>query len=151
MFLPVTFELEKLFLELAFSGKTLQGKFGSSTLTAYDLLHNSSVSSLKNLHVNLKAEISKQEANTDEWTTSSHEQSQLQLKKEWVEYVYMLIGYKRSEAQKEQDSATLKDLKNKLKELEESTATPEQKIKDLKEEISKYENKQPEAAAAVSN
>lgn len=127
--------LEKLFVALSFSAETLSNKFGAGAITPYDALHNTSVNTLKSIHTQLKAEVSKKEESADEWTSSEHDQRQISLKKKWIEFIYLMIGYKRSEEEKARNSKELRELKKQLAELKESTLKPEDKIKAIEDKI----------------
>lgn len=128
-------QLEKLFLKLSFKGAVLSGKFGANALTAYDVLQNTSMSTLKSLFTQLKTEVTKAEANEDDWTSSSYEQTQLNLKKDWKDFLHLVIGYKRLQSEKANNRAAVREMKAKLTELKESNKTPEERIKELEESI----------------
>ncbi len=128
-------KLEALFLKLCFKASVLAGKFGANSLTAYDILHNASMSTLKALHNQLKIEISKAEVEEDEWTSGKYEQSQLNMKKDWKEFLHLVIGYKKFQSEKASNRAAVREMKAKLAELKESNRTPEEKIKDLEASI----------------
>ena len=135
--------LEKLFLDLSFSGETLSSKFGADTISPYDALHNVSMSTLKTAHSTLKNEVAKKEADTDDWTSTEYDQRQLSLKKKWIEFLHLMIGYKRSEEEKARNSKELRELKKQLEELKESTLKPEDKIKALEAKIGEMEGTAP--------
>lgn len=132
-------ELNKLFLSLSFAGHVLTGKFGANALNPYDMLHHASISTLKSLYNQLKKEISAAEDTEDDWTSSSYEQSQLALKKRWKQFIHLVIGYKKAEAEKAENRAAVKQMKAKLTELKESNKTPEEKIKELEASIAEME------------
>lgn len=131
--------LEKLYVALSFSGETLANKFGAGTINPYDALHNTSVSTLKSIHSQLKSEIAKKESDTDEWTNSEYDQRQLGLKKKWVEYIHLVIGYKRSEEEKARNSKEIRDLKKELETLRSNNMSPEDKIKAVEAKIAEME------------
>jgi hypothetical protein len=131
--------LEKLFVDLSFNAETLTGRFGSNAVSPYDLLHNTSLGSLRAVHNELKATITKEEANTDEWTQSETTQRQLTMKKKWLEFIHLLIGYKRFEAEKAENAKVIREKKKLLQELKESTKTPAERISELEKEINDIE------------
>lgn len=137
--------LDKLFLELSFSGETLSNKFGAGTISPYDALHNVSLSTIKTAHSTLKNEVAKKEADTDEWTNTEYDQRQLSLKKKWIEFLHLMIGYKRSEEEKARNSKELREMKKELEALKESTLKPEDKIKALENKIAEMEGTAPAA------
>lgn len=135
--------LNKLFLDLSFSGETLSNKFGAGTVSPYDALHNVSMSTLKTAHSTLKNEVAKKEADTDDWTSTEYDQRQLGLKKKWIEFLHLMIGYKRSEEEKARNSKELREMKRQLEELKESTLKPEDKIKAMEAKIAEMEGTSP--------
>ena len=125
-------ELNKLFLDLAFGGEMLSGKFGANTLSPYDILHHTSIGTLTSLRNQLKKEISAAEANDDEWSASETEQKQLSLKKKWATFIHLTIGYLKSKAEEAKNQDAIRKLDAKIANLEEATKSPEDKIAELK-------------------
>ena len=93
--------LKGLFLELGFSGATLPGKFGSNSYNVMDLLHNSSITTLQGLHVQLKKDISSL-GDTDDWSGDSRIQTRVENLTKWKEFIHLIIGYKKSQAEQEE-------------------------------------------------
>jgi chromosome segregation ATPase len=127
--------LNKLFLSLSFSGEVIQGKFGANTLSPYDLLQNTAINTLKSIHSQLKSEIDKEEKNTDEWTTSEHQQRVLNLKKKWGEFIHLMIGYKRAEQEAAENAKNLRQWTSELAQLKEDTKSPQDRIKEMEDKI----------------
>ena len=86
-------QLKDLYLELGFSGAKLQGKFGANSMSADQLLHTTTIETLKSFKVTLKKEIEELEKE-DEWTTGVTSLKRLTITKKWYDYVNLLIGYK---------------------------------------------------------
>ena len=86
-------QLKDLYLELGFSGAKLQGKFGANVMSADQLLHTTSIDTLKSFKSTLKKEIDELEKE-DEWTVGSTSSKKLSITKKWYDYVNLLIGYK---------------------------------------------------------
>ena len=86
-------QLKDLYLELGFSGAKLQGKFGANSMSADQLLHTTTIETLKSFKVTLKKEIEELEKE-DEWTTGVISSKRLTITKKWYDYVNLLIGYK---------------------------------------------------------
>ena len=86
-------QLKDLYLELGFSGAKLQGKFGANSMSADQLLHITTIETLKSFKVTLKKEIEELEKE-DEWTTGVTSSKRLTITKKWYDYVNLLIGYK---------------------------------------------------------
>jgi hypothetical protein len=128
-------EMKDKFLDLSFSGIVLQGKLGSNQVTPYDLLHNTSISTLSSLRTQLKNEITKFEENTDEWTTTPYFRSQNEQKKTWERYLYLLIGYKKKQEQDKAKADKLQSLKDELSSLKNDSMSPAEKAKAKQEEI----------------
>ena len=124
-------DLEKLFVKLSFEGVVLHGQFGANALTPHDMLHSTSLSTLKSLRTQLKKEISASESEEDEWSASTSEQKQLAMKKDWARYIHLVIGYLRSEAEKAKNADAVSKIDKQIAELEEANKTPEDKIKEL--------------------
>jgi chromosome segregation ATPase len=141
--------LEKLYVALSFSGETLANKFGAGTITPYDALHNTSVATLKSVHSNLKSEVAKKEQDTDEWTNSEYDQRQLSMKKKWMEFIHLMIGYKRSEEEKARNSKEVRELKKELEKLKQDNMSPEDKIKAVEAKIAEMEGTAPAATTTT--
>ena len=86
-------QLKDLYLELGFSGAKLQGKFGANSMSTDQLLHTTTIETLKSFKVTLKKEIEELEKE-DEWTTGVTSSKRLTITKKWYDYVNLLIGYK---------------------------------------------------------
>ena len=86
-------QLKDLYLELGFSGAKLSGKFGANLMSADQLLHTTSIETLKGFKTTLKKEIDELEKE-DEWTTGVTSSKRLTITKKWYDYVNLLIGYK---------------------------------------------------------
>ena len=99
------------------------------------MLHNATLNTLRKFNVQLKKEIAAGEDNEDEWSTSSHEQQVLNLKKRWKKFIHLLIGYKRSQDEAAKNKQAVRELKAQLAQLKESEKTPEEKIKEIEATI----------------
>ena len=86
-------QLKDLYLELGFSGAQLNGKFGANSYNAFQLLHQTTIETLKGFKSTLKKEIEELEKE-DEWTTDVTSSKRLTITKKWYDYVNLLIGYK---------------------------------------------------------
>jgi hypothetical protein len=132
-------KLKELYLELSFSGESLEGKFGANVSSPWDLLHNTALNTLRASNSELKKQIQAQE-NADEWSLTEYQQTKLARLKKWQEFVNLLIGYKISLAEKDAKSAKLNELVRTRKELEQSTMSPQDQLKALDEEIAKLQS-----------
>ena len=93
-------ELKALFLELGFSGYVLAGKFGANSFTVWDLLHNTSIDTLRSLNRNLKKEVTELR-DQDEWSFTPHQKAKAAKTEKWQKFINLLIGFK---IKKDQDS-----------------------------------------------
>lgn len=132
-----TKEHEARLMELAgaalFNNWSISGSMGSK-LNIYDLMHNTSLNTLKSLYKSLKNKIEDIE-DTDQWSMTDYQQSKLREAKGQAELINLLIGYTRSESIRETNNQKVKALKAKALEIKESTMTPEQRLEALNKEI----------------
>lgn len=92
-------QLKDLYLDLGFSGAQLNGKFGANSYNAFQLLHQTTIETLKGFKSTLKKEIEELEKE-DEWTSSTSSKK-LTITKKWYDYINLLIGYKLFTAEME--------------------------------------------------
>ena len=86
-------QLKDLFLDLGFSGLTLNGKFGANSYNAYQLLHNCTIETLQGLFTQTNKEINAL-GETNRWTSTTATQDKVKRLTKWKEYLDLLIGYK---------------------------------------------------------
>lgn len=114
--------LKVLFVELGFTGEVLSGKFGANAYTVWDMLHNLTVSTLKQLNTSLKKEVVALEEQ-DDWTVSQYQLAKAAKTRKWQEFVNLVVGYKlfnqekaeeaiKVRAEKERKLSVLKQLKD---------------------------------------
>lgn len=108
-------------------------------ITVVDLFHNTSINTLNSMRVSFTKRIETLE-NEDEWTASQGSQIELEVTKRQKELVYLLIGYKRNQVYQEEIAAKKAKLTKELNVLKESQKTPEDKIKELQEELDKLDS-----------
>lgn len=125
--------LKELAIEMLFTGTTFRGSVGTS-LTVYDLLHNTTENTLVTFNSNLKKEIERIES-LDEWSMSDYQQKKLAATKESQEFMNLLIGYKKFQTQLNADKAKLAELRAQYKEIEKSTLTPQDQLAALKKQM----------------
>lgn len=141
--------LEQLYLSLSFSGLLLSGKFGANNHNPYDLLNNVSLNTLRNMRIQLKTEIEKEESTTDEWEATEYQQQKLREKKKWSEFLHLIIGHRLAEEQKAKTSKALHEKKKTLEELVENNKSPKERIDELKAEIAQMEGNDASATPAT--
>lgn len=105
-----------------------------SILNVSELLHTTTINSLNTVRLNLEKQIEKLEKQ-DEWIADSTDQTKLTELKKQKETVNLIIGYRRWLLEKEETERKRKELQTKLAELKESQKTPEDKIKELEDEL----------------
>ncbi len=103
-------------------------------LNICDLLHTTTINSLNKIRLSLSKKIESFES-VDEWVTTDGSQKELEVTKAQKELVNLIIGYKRYNIQLVEDRNKKQFLQNQLIELKESQKTPEDKIKELEDEI----------------
>ena len=139
-------QLKDLYLELGFSGAKLQGKFGANVMSADQLLHVTTIETLRGLKNSTKKEIDELEK-VDEWTSTPASAKTLSITKKWNDFINLLIGYKLyTEQVKVEKAEARKEAQNKLTMLTQARDAVEiKRIQSLsKEELDA------EIAAAVS-
>lgn len=103
-------------------------------LNVAELLHTTTINTLNTVRLNLEKQIEKFEKQ-DEWIADSTNQTKLTELKKQKETVNLIIGYRRWLLEKEETAKIRKELQAKLAELKESQKTPEDKIKELEDEL----------------
>lgn len=126
-------QLESLAVKFLFAGVTFKGAL-STEVSVQDLVQFTSVNILKNMFGNLKKEIETKE-NQDRWSLTDNEQRIIENLKEKKDFLDLLIGYKKYQSERSGIIAKKDTLMKQLKELEESTKKPEDRIAEIKKAI----------------
>ena len=126
-------QLESLAVKFLFDGTTLKGAL-STEVTVYELIQHTSVNVLKNILVALKKEIDAKE-NQDRWSLTDNEQKVIESLRDKRDFVDLLIGYKKYLSELSGMASKKATLMKQLKELEESTKKPEDRIAEIKKAI----------------
>ena len=103
-------------------------------LNAIELLHTTTIGTLNGIRLSLSKQIETLE-NQDEWVAESTSQTKLESLKSMKETVNLIIGYKRYQLEEEETAKKREELKAKLAELKESQKSPEDKIKEIEEQL----------------
>lgn len=114
-----------------FSGEVFKGPVGQ-ILTVYDLIHTTSIDTLIKMRNELEKLIAKK-TNVDDWIDTEYDK--LQQLKDKSEFVYLLIGYKRYKLEQTSIALEKEKLMRQLSELKESQKTPQERIKELEDQI----------------
>ncbi len=125
--------LYELATEMLFNNDVIITKLGQPC-TIVDLLHNTTINSLNNIKLNLTKRIESLEQQ-DEWISSNAGQVDLENTKHRKELINLIIGYKRYNSYLEEVNIKRNTLKTELIALKESQKTPEDKIKELEEQL----------------
>jgi chromosome segregation ATPase len=120
-------------LEMVLLNTTVPTKMGTP-LNVLELLHITTIGTLNGIRLSLSKQIETLE-NQDEWVAESTSQTKLESLKSMKETVNLIIGYKRYQLEKEETVKKRKELESQLTMLKESQKTPEDKIKELEEQL----------------
>lgn len=124
-------KLKELASTALFENNVIRTKMGPY-LTIYELIHTTSINQLNEIKNGLAKQIEKIE-NGDEWTNPDAEK--LEGLKTNKELVNLIIGWKRYNLEKEANIRKREELSAKLAELKESQKTPEDRIKELEDQL----------------
>ena len=123
--------LSVLAVNYLFSGEAFKGPVGQ-ILTVYDLIHTTSIDTLVKMRNELEKSIANK-TNVDDWIDTEYDK--LQQLKDKSEFVYLLIGYKRYKLEQTSIALEKEKLMQQLSELKESQKTPQERIKELEDQI----------------
>lgn len=133
-------KLQNLAMSMLFTNDVVTTKMGTP-LNIVELLHTTTIGTLNDIRVSLGKAIEKLE-DQDEWVATEDTQTKLDTLKLKKELVNLIIGYKRFTLENEDNARKKAALTAKLKELEESQKTPEDRINELKSEIAALDNEE---------
>ena len=126
-------KLKDLAFEMLVNNYAIQTKFGTP-LSIVDLMHTQTIGTLNDIRLAINKQIEKLE-DADEWASGVVEQLRMESLKEKKELVNLIIGWKRYNLEQLEIQHKKDELTNKLKELKESQKSPEDKIKEIEEEL----------------
>lgn len=123
--------------ELAFgmlvNNEVVNTKLGQP-LTIIDLLHTQTINTLNNIRLAIGKQIEDLEKQ-DEWVATDYQQEKLEALKRKKKLVNLIIGWKRHNMEVAEAKAKKAELNAQLKQLKESQKTPEDKIKEIEEQL----------------
>lgn len=125
--------LQELALLMLFNNSTVNTPMGQS-LGVTELLHTTNINSLNAIRTALTKKIETKEA-ADEWGATDREQQELDTLKAHKEFVNLIVGWKRKNAEIAEAQKTRRDLEAKLKTLKDSQKTPADLIKEVEEQL----------------
>ena len=126
-------KLFELAIEMLIQNDIIYTKLGQP-ITVVDLFHNTTINTLNSIRLSLTKRIDTLEGG-DEWAASNAGQVELENTKRQKELVNLVIGYKRNQVYQEEIAIKKSKLTKELNALKESQKTPEDKIKELQEEL----------------
>ena len=125
--------MEELAILLLLAGTVIKGVMGTK-INVFQLLHETTISSLQTILSNLRREIDKIKT-LDRWSLTNYQEQKMVDLEVQYEFVDLLIGYKKRQAEIENDRVKIRDLKNEYAQLVKSTMTPEAQLAALKKSI----------------
>ena len=125
-------KLKDLAVEMLLNNGIISTTIGQ-VLNISDLLHTTTINTLKGIKISLSKKIENLEL-VDEWVEPETQKEIENLKRD-KELVNLIIGYKRFQQEEKANAAKKHALEKQLKELEESTKTPAEKIAEIKEQL----------------
>lgn len=125
--------LKELSTEMLFDKTVINGNMGQ-VYTVFDLIHTTTIGTLRNIYNSLVKSIEKSES-ADEWIATDNDQRVLADFKRKKEFVNLLIGYKRYQNMLDENRSKRAVLEAELARLQDAQKTPEDRIKELQSEI----------------
>ena len=125
--------LKELSTEMLFDKTVINGKM-VQVYTVFDLIHTTTIGTLRNIYNSLVKSIEKSES-ADEWIATDNDQRVLADFKRKKEFVNLLIGYKRYQNMLDENRSKRAVLEAELARLQDAQKTPEDRIKELQSEI----------------
>jgi chromosome segregation ATPase len=126
-------KMSSLAFAMLIANETISTKMGQP-LNIVDLLHTTTIGTLNDIRLGLAKQIEKLESQ-DEWVASDYTQEKLESLKKQKELVNLIIGWKRYKLEAEETKRKKAELTEQLKNLKESTKTPEDRIKELEAQL----------------
>ena len=115
------------------NNETIASKMGQP-LNIVELMHTTTVQTLNDMRLNIGKQIEKLESQ-DEWVSTDNTQERLEKLKKQKELLNLLIGWKRKKLEIEEAQYKKRTLTEQLNKLKEEQKTPEDRIKELEEQL----------------
>lgn len=115
------------------NNETISSKMGQP-LNIVELMHTTTVQTLNDMRLNVGKQIEKLESQ-DEWVSTDNTQERLEKLKKQKELLNLLIGWKRKKLEIEEAQYKKRTLTEQLNKLKEEQKTPEDRIKELEEQL----------------
>lgn len=126
-------KMKELTFGMLVNNEVVNTKLGQP-LTIIDLLHTQTINTLNNIRLAIGKQIEDLEKQ-DEWVATDYQQEKLEALKRKKELVNLTIGWKRHNMEVQEAKAKKAELNAQLKQLKESQKTPEDKIKEIEEQL----------------
>lgn len=131
-------KLDKLIAKAVKENKVFNYGLGQSGNTVMNIIHTVSIEGLRKILSTVKKLIQTEE-DKDEWSSKDVDSKKLERLREDRELVNLAIGYRCKNLEIAANAKKKAELAAKLAELKESTKTPEDRIKELEQELAKLE------------
>jgi predicted nucleic acid-binding Zn-ribbon protein len=115
------------------NNETISSKMGQP-LNIVELMHTTTVQTLNDMRLNIGKQIEKLESQ-DEWVSTDNTQERLEKLKKQKELLNLLIGWNRKKLEIEEAQYKKRTLTEQLNKLKEEQKTPEDRIKELEEQL----------------
>lgn len=115
------------------NNETISSKMGQP-LNIVELMHTTTVQTLNDMRLNIGKQIEKLESQ-DEWVSTDNTQERLEKLKKQKELLNLLIGWTRKKLEIEEAQYKKRTLTKQLNKLKEEQKTPEDRIKELEEQL----------------
>ena len=115
------------------NNETISSKMGQP-LNIVELMHTTTVQTLNDMRLNIGKQIEKLESQ-DEWVSTDNTQERLEKLKKQKELINLIIGWKRKKLEIEEAQYKKRTLTEQLNKLKEEQKTPEDRIKELEEQL----------------
>lgn len=125
-------KLRALLADFVLEGVTFKGQIGTP-LSVHDLVHNTSLNTLKRLFSTLSNLVKNKKEATVRWESKESPEDALIGKQ--IEFIELLIGYKLAQAQNETIEAQKIRIQAQIDKIDQESKTPEELKADLQKEL----------------
>ena len=130
-------KLKELLSIMLLNNETVNNRLGIP-VNVVELVHTTSLNSLNDMRNALKKTVEKAES-ADEWVSSFISQEKVNKLRRQIETIYLIIGYKRYQMELADINNKRNELTEKLNKMKEEAKTPEERIKEVQNELDNLE------------
>lgn len=130
-------KLKELLSIMLLNNETVNNRLGIP-VNVVELVHTTSLNSLNDMRNALKKTVEKAES-ADEWVSSFISQEKVNKLRRQIETIYLIIGYKRYQMELADLNNKREELTEKLNKMKEEAKTPEERIKEVQNELDNLE------------